>query len=88
MSEFLVEVQDSPEASRIKDNSKVYLNGSMGIREGAVVLSVKPGGFDKPNSRFIHVKVSGKVPDYFLEAVHSLVTDKDKIPILSITVLR
>jgi len=88
MREFLVEVADSSVASKIKDDSTIRLSGAMGIREGAVVLSVKPGGFDKPNSRFVHVKMKRRVQDYFIENVNTLVTDNGNIPILGITVLR
>ncbi|SDN12024.1 hypothetical protein [Kriegella aquimaris] len=88
MKQFLLEVSNSIEADNIQDSSTIWLVGSMGKREGAVVLTVKPGGFDKPNSSFIHVKMKKKAQDYFIEGVDKLQLDNMKcIPIISITVL-
>jgi len=89
MKEFLLEVTNSSDVEGIKDSSTIWLIGTFGKREGAIVLTVKPKGFDKPNSSFIHVKMKGQVQDYFIDGVNKLQLDNMKsIPLIGITILK
>ena len=91
MKDFLIEIKKTDAVAKIKDNSKVLLTGSTGNKFAAVVLSISPQNFNKPDSTFVHIKFSKDPPAaWFMEGVKKLVTEdyKNEFPILGVTELR